>query len=495
MDLPSAAGSCCSCRTSSARGPEYRGPLFFYLRARLLRGRGDAAGRGRRVAAAGRAVRRGLLAAAVALMVIFAIPPVELARAAPAAVLGQLNVRVFHVVALAGAVLAARRARRAPAPAARAPPRGARDRRRSWRSPAPGSRTAAARRAAAPAARPSRDAVAKLVLFAGLGGLLLAAGGRGRVAAVPMAAAVRGRCSTSPTCTTTTRCSSGAGPPGPTGGSELPRRAARPFRISPSKPTCARRNVFPPNTPALYELEAPQGYDYPQSARWSRFSTRVLGEKGEPTPEFPPLAGRAPRPCARRPAADECPLLRRAAGRRAARARPHARVRAAATPPSTKTPLRCRARTSSPRTGRCATSTRSHARARRPRPAPGRDVPADAPGAVGAGGTSRRSAPAGSTPPTGGSAVPPGAQRLARARELVQPGLARGGGRGGDRAATRRTTRRRGSRVPRGARTVDIELDRTRIHVAAAISAISLLAIVLVMALGARRRRRSAPAA
>jgi hypothetical protein len=67
-------------------------------------------------------------------------------------------------------------------------------------------------------------------------------------------------------------------------------RRPGPFRISPIKPTLTARAVLPPNTPALYGLEAPQGYDYPQSLRWSRFATAVLGERGVPTPEFPALA-------------------------------------------------------------------------------------------------------------------------------------------------------------------------------------------------------------
>jgi hypothetical protein len=49
-----------------------------------------------------------------------------------------------------------------------------------------------------------------------------------------------------------------------------------------------------------------------------------------------------------------------------------------------------------------------------------------------------------------------------------------------------------GVAVPKGAQTVDVELDRTRIHVAAALSVLAWLGIAALIAVGAARRRRQA---
>jgi hypothetical protein len=57
--------------------------------------------------------------------------------------------------------------------------------------------------------------------------------------------------------------------------------------------------LLQPDTPALYDLEAIQGYDYPQPRRWADFSWHVLRERGpsreiiltSPPPEGPSLTG------------------------------------------------------------------------------------------------------------------------------------------------------------------------------------------------------------
>jgi hypothetical protein len=57
--------------------------------------------------------------------------------------------------------------------------------------------------------------------------------------------------------------------------------------------------LLQPDTPALYELEGIQGYDYPQPLRWADFSWYVLGERGpnreiilnSPTPRGAALTG------------------------------------------------------------------------------------------------------------------------------------------------------------------------------------------------------------
>jgi Bacterial membrane protein YfhO len=52
------------------------------------------------------------------------------------------------------------------------------------------------------------------------------------------------------------------------------------WRLSVIRPGPFPPYVLPPNTSALYGLEAVQGYDYPQQRRWADFSWFVLGERG-----------------------------------------------------------------------------------------------------------------------------------------------------------------------------------------------------------------------
>ncbi len=109
VHLPAGSGLVLFMPNVYGEGPEYRGPLFFYLSvtgyfgvaAMLFAVFGVWARRAEPYV-------RGLLAAAVvALMVIFSIPPVSWIVPHVPPYSGSLNVRVFHVVALAGAILAA----------------------------------------------------------------------------------------------------------------------------------------------------------------------------------------------------------------------------------------------------------------------------------------------------------------------------------------------------------------------------------------------------
>src|SRR5205085_1671829 len=56
-------------------------------------------------------------------------------------------------------------------------------------------------------------------------------------------------------------------------------RQPGPFRVSPWAPG-DNRQVMPPNTNALYSLESPIGYYYPESERWARLATGVFREQG-----------------------------------------------------------------------------------------------------------------------------------------------------------------------------------------------------------------------
>ena len=433
---------------------------------------------------------RGLLAAAVvALMVIFDVPPVSWVVPHLPPYSTSINVRVFDVVALAGAVLAGAgldSLLRRPLALRRA-------------AVLTGGLLAIAGtwflvqqlRGALPAPAGAKPhAVAKVVLFAGLGGLVVAAAGRWRSRVVVVAAAVVVVLDLAylhdynPLLPPAQ-----AYPPKPPVVSFLDERPG-PFRISPSKPDLRSPTVFPPNTPALYGLEAPQGYDYPQSARWSRFSTRVLGEVGKPSPEFPALVYARPRG----PARTGLQLMN---------------VRYYVAPPGARAPGPALSRVYSGRDAAVYEDRAALPRAYlvpRTRPLPD-DEALDL---LARGGLDPRRA---ATVPPGAPRVRPGgrfqgldARRLdATHWRIGLPPDARGwlvladsfspdwrakvDGKEtelhpSNYAAT-------GLAVPRGARTVDIELDRTRIHAGAAVSGLALLACGALMTLGVLRRRRA----
>lgn len=291
LHLPAGSGLVLFLPNVFGEGLDYRGPLFFYLSvtgyfgvaAMLLAAVGVWWGRREPYV-------RGLVAAAVvALMVIFSIPPISWLLPHIPPYSSSLNVRVFHVVALAGAVLAGAgldALLRRPLAYRRIAQLG-------------GGLLAVAGlwfvvqhlRGDLPA-EPETElrAIAKLVLFVGLGALVIALAGRARshlavgLAAVVVVLDLAYMHDFNPLLPPER-----AYPPQPSVVSFLRERPG-PHRVTPTKPT-----VFPPNTPALYGLEAPQGYDYPQSARWSRYSRRVLRETGAPSPEFPAQAYAPPR--------------------------------------------------------------------------------------------------------------------------------------------------------------------------------------------------------
>jgi hypothetical protein len=251
------------------------------------------------------------------------------------------------------------------------------------------------------------------------------------------------------------------------------------FRISPSKPSLRAPTVFPPNTPALDELEAPQGYDYPQSARWSHFSTRVLGEVGKPSAEFPALVYARPRGPARTGlqlmnvryyvappgAPPPGPRLRRVYDRADARvyedraALPRAYLVPATRPMSDPAALRLLARGGlDPRREAIV-----------PRGAP-------APTGSGFGALDARRVDA----THWRVSLPPGAGGwLVLANAYSPDWRAKVDGEKKDLYPTDYAAT--GLPVPRGARTVDIELDRTPIYAAAAISALGLLATAFLL--------------
>lgn len=272
-------------------GSDYRGPLAFYLVSAGYFGVAamalGAVGAWRNRAAP---FAWGLLAAGlIALMVIFAVPPVSWIVPHLPPFSHALNVRTFYVPALAGAVLAG--AGLDSLLARRLAPRRI--------ALAVGGLCAIAgvwylvqhlRGALTGDAASERGAVLKFVVFAALGAVVLAIAGRVRAryavvaTALVLVADLAYLHDFNPLLP-----AAQAQPAKPPVVSFLQRRPGA-FRIGPVKPTATARAVFPPNSPALYGLEAPQGYDYPQSARWYRFAERVLGEKGVPTPEFPALA-------------------------------------------------------------------------------------------------------------------------------------------------------------------------------------------------------------
>lgn len=492
LHLPLGSGLTLFMPNVYGEGPEYRGPLFFYLSttgyfgvaAMLL----AAAGVWRLRA---EPYVRGLIAATVvALMVIFSLPPVSWVVPHVPPYSTGLNFRVFHVVALAGAVLAGagldsllRRPlalRRVAMLAA-----GLMAFAGTWFA-------VQQLRGALPApANAKPEAVLKLALFSALGALLLAAAGRRRARVVVVAAAlvVVLDLAYMQDYNPLLRAEE-AYPPKPPVVSFLQKRPG-PFRISPSKPSLEAPTVFPPNTPALYGLEAPQGYDYPQSARWSRFATRVLGEVGKPTAEFPALVYARPFG----PARTGLQMMN---------------VRYYVTPPGARAPGPALARVYD---GDDARVYEDRAALPRAYLAPETlELPDGAALAALAGGA---------LPPRRAAIVPPGAPairgggrfRALDARRLdathwriALPRDARGwlvladsfskdwrakvDGRETDLHPTNYAAT--GLAVPPGARTVDIEMDRTRIHIAAAVSGLALLAIVVLLLLpqGFPARRR-----
>lgn len=479
-------------------GPGYRGPLFFYLSSMGYFGvaailpTAVGAWRGR-----AEPFVWGLVASAtVALMVIFAVPPIRWLVPHLPPFSSSINVRVFHVVALAGAVLAAAGL------------------------DSLSSRPLALRRVvlalggllalvgawflvqqlrgALPSSGATKaHALGKFVLFAALGALLLALAGRARSRAVMLVAAVvvvldLGYLHDFNALLPPAQ----AYPPKPPVVGFLQSRPS-PFRISPVKPTAASPNVFLPNTPALYGLEAPQGYDYPQSARWSRFATRVLGEVGKPTPEFPSPTYARPFGPARTglrlmnvryyvaPPATPAPgpgLTRVYAGRDATVYQDAGAMPRAYVVPRT---VRLDDRRTLDLLARGALDPRRAAAV--PPDAPATGVPTAASAAF-------RPLDARRLDPTHWRiAVPPGTHGwLVLADSFSNDWRGKVDGRDvklypTDYAAT-------GLALRAGARTVDIELDRSRVHAGAAISLASLGAIAALIATGlAARRRRARP--
>lgn len=222
-------------------------------------------------------VAQGLAAmAAVALAVVFAIPPVSwITRNVPPFATGN-NLRVLHVVALAGALgagagvqLLARRA---------LPLRSA----IAWVAGC-GVVVAAGLAAASaagrlPAPRSTEvDAVVRFGISLAVAAGCLLALGRVRWATalvglvvVAELAYLRGFNVMLPP--------EKAYPPRP------PAVAALQARIGDGRVSVLRPGpfepLFQPNTSALYDLEAIQGYDYPQPKRWADFSWFVLHERG-----------------------------------------------------------------------------------------------------------------------------------------------------------------------------------------------------------------------
>jgi 6-pyruvoyl-tetrahydropterin synthase related domain len=222
-------------------------------------------------------VAQGLAAmAAVALAVVFAIPPVSwITRNVPPFATGN-NLRVLHVVALAGALgagagvqLLARRA---------LPLRSV----AGWVLGA-GAVVGLALAGAAAAGKlpaPRSTEVAAVVRFAGslvAAAACLVALGRHRWAGVLVGVVVvaelaylRGF--------NVMLAPEKAYPPRP------PAVAAMQARIGDGRVSVLRPGpfepLFQPDTSALYELEAIQGYDYPQPKRWADFSWFVLHERG-----------------------------------------------------------------------------------------------------------------------------------------------------------------------------------------------------------------------
>ena len=469
-------------------GLDYRGPLFFYLSVAGYFGAAAML-----LAAVGAWLRRsepyvrGLLAAAVvALMVIFSIPPVSWLIPHIPPYSSSLNVRVFHVVALAGAVLAGTGLDAL------------------LRRPLPYRRIALLAggllglagvwfivqhlRGALPA-EPETElrAIAKLIVFAALGALVLALAGRARshlavgVAALVVVLDLAYLIGFNPLLPPEK-----AYPPKPPVVGFLHERPG-PFRITPSKPTAGSPGVFPPNTPALYGLEAPQGYDYPQSLRWARFSRRVLRETGAPSPEFPGTAYGPPRGAAR----TALQLMN---------------VRYYVAPPDAAAPGPGLARMYA---GDDASVYED--RAALPRaylvPATRRMEDAAALDLLARGGLDPRRAaivPPGAPAARGDRFQPLRPRRLGPThwRIPVPPGA--GGGLvladsyspewkaevdGRDVELHPTNYAATGLALPRGARTVDIQLNRARVHLAAGLTVVGLVVIALLMAVGPRLGR------
>jgi hypothetical protein len=474
VHLPAGSGLVLFMPNVYGEGPEYRGPLFFYLSvtgyfgvaAMLFAVCGVWARRAEPYV-------RGLLAAAVvALMVIFSIPPVSWIVPHVPPYSGSLNVRVFHVVALAGAILAAA--------GLDAVLRQRIPRRRIVY--AAGGLLAVAGvwftvqwlRDALPAPEGARAlAVGKVVLFVGLGAAVLALAARVRTRLVLAAAAVvvvldlAYMHDYNPLLP-----AEQANPPEPPVARFLASRPA-PFRISPSKPSERSPNVFLPNTTGLYDLAGPQGYDYPQSARWSRFSSRVLGEEGKPRgPARTGLQLMNVRYYVAPPAAPPPgPRLQRVyAGRDATVYEDPAALPRAFLVPGTR-------RVRDPL-----------ALMERGRLDPRREalIAPDAPRApAGDGFRPLRARQLDAT--HWRIAVPPGAAGwMVLGNSFSGDWKATVDGRDAELTPTNYTAM--GVAVPRGARSVDVELDRARIHAAAVLSVLAWLAIAVLIAVPAVRR-------
>lgn len=281
--------------------PGYWGPPFSYLivaayvgvAALLLAGVSCWRGRRRPTAIALAAM------AAVALAVIYAIPPISwFVQNVPPYSQGN-NARAFYIVAIALAVgagggfasLARRRL------AARSVG--------GWSAAflalvAVGVLVARHENGLGAPSGVERDAAVQFAVFFALGVLCLFAVGR-----LPRAAAlvlVVGVCIADLAYLqpwNALESPSRASPPRPPALAFLDRQPGL-FRVSRFRASVHQPEVLPPNTQAIYGIEGVGGYDYPQSERWSNFSYDVLKERGitrevnfltPPSPDAPARAG------------------------------------------------------------------------------------------------------------------------------------------------------------------------------------------------------------
>jgi hypothetical protein len=482
LHLPPSSGLVLFLPNVFGEGLDYRGPLFFYI---STTGYFGVAALLLAVAGAWRCraepfVAGLVAAAAVALVVIFDIPPVRWVVPHLPPFSETLNVRVFYVAALAGALLAGAGLEallRRPLPLRQVALAAA-----ALAILVAGWFAIQQLRGALPSSAATKaHALGKFALFLVLGALVLALAGRIRARAVVVLALAVAVLDLGYMHDFNPILPSAQAYPSKPPVVRFLQSRPGPFRISPIKESATAPTVFPPNTPALYGLEAPQGYDYPQSARWSRFSTRALGEVGKPTPEFPALVYARPRGPARiglqlmnvryYVAAPGAPapgprLTRVYAGRDATVYEDRAALPRAFVAPRT---LRLRDRDALERLARGGVDPRAAA-----------IVPPEAP--VTAVGGRFRALPARRLDPTHWRIdVPPGtAGWLVLANAFRSDWRAKVNGRAVRMYPTNYAAM--GLPLARGARTVDVELDRADLHTGAALSvggAITIMALVL----------------
>ncbi|MEA2333276.1 MAG: hypothetical protein QOH58_3414 [Thermoleophilaceae bacterium] len=217
--------------------------------------------------------------AAVALMVVFAIPPVSwITQNLPPYSTGN-NARVFYVIALAGAVAAGagfESLARRPLPLRQVA---------LWSGgalAAVGIAVVLARLADRLPAPPDveRRALVRFGIVLVLGALCLVAVGRLRrtVALAIVLAVVAADLVYLQSWNAVLPADEAY--PGTPGAVAFLEDQERPFRVSRFRSSGEVPEVFPPNTQALYGIDGIGGYDFPQSKRWADFSWFVLKEQG-----------------------------------------------------------------------------------------------------------------------------------------------------------------------------------------------------------------------